>query len=95
MIGRLPERGQGDAAVERPRALFADDFVDGVARVAVLRRLERVRERVLLRLQPDLDDFHGRHDEHGFRRPRAQSGCQPTWVGPGGCAIDAGGATHL
>lgn len=75
LVRRLAQRGERDPAVERAEALLAHDRVHGVARVAVAGRLERVRERVLLGLEPDLDDFHGRDDEDCFGYACAQAGC--------------------
>ena len=75
MVGALPQRGQGDAAVESAGALLADDGVQAVRRVAVLWDVERVGHGVVLRLQADLDHLHGRHDGDGLGDAGRETGC--------------------
>jgi hypothetical protein len=66
LVGALPQGGKRDAAVERAGAFFPDDSVQAVRRVAVLGHVERVGHGVVLCLQADLDDLHGRHDSDGL-----------------------------
>ena len=66
LVAALAQCGQRDAAVQRADALLLHNRVQRVRRVAVLGDVERVRHRVVLSLQPDLDDFHWRHDGDSF-----------------------------
>ena len=77
LVRRLPQCGERHAPVQRAEAFLADDGVHGVRGVAVPRRLQRVRERVHLRLQADLDDLHRVYDHHGLRRARAKARWYP------------------
>lgn len=75
MVGRLPEGGEGDSAVQGLGALLAKDEVESVGGVAVFRDIERVGHRVHLRLKTDLDDLHGANDRDGFRYSSSESSC--------------------
>ncbi len=66
LVGPLAQGGQRHAAVEGAHAFFLEYGVQGVCGVAVFRDVERVGHAVVLRLQADLDYFHGRHDGDGF-----------------------------
>jgi hypothetical protein len=76
LVGALPQRGQGDAAVQRAGALFPDDGVEAVRGVAVLGDVERVGHGVVLCLQADLDDLHGRHDGDGLGDAGRETSCR-------------------
>lgn len=75
LVGGLARGREGHTTVERAKALLANDGVESVTGVAVARDLVGVRERVLLRLQPDLDDLHGVHDEDRLRRTGTETSC--------------------
>ena len=51
--------------------------------VAVLGHVERVRHRVDLGLQPNLDDLHRAHDEDGFCYTCSETGCGRERTGAG------------
>lgn len=74
LVGALAEGGQGDAAVEGADAFFVQDGEEAVHCVAVFGDVERVRERVVLGLEPDFDHFHRRHDGDGFGDAGAEAG---------------------
>ena len=75
LVRRLPQRGQRDSAVECAEALFSDDLVDRMPCVPVHWLLKRVRERMVLRLQPDLHHLHWCHDEDRFCGACTKSSC--------------------
>ena len=62
LVGTLAEGGQGDTAVEDAEALLADDGEERVRGAAVLGGVEGISQTVVLRLQTDLDHFHGVDD---------------------------------
>jgi hypothetical protein len=73
LVGRLPQSRQADSPVERREPFLLDDPVHRMSGIAVLWHFERIRERVQLGLEPDLDHLHRGHDEDGFSRSRQQS----------------------
>ena len=85
LVGTLPQRGQRDAAVQRAGSFLLDDRVQGVRRVAVLRNVEGIGHRMMLRLQADLDHLHGRDHGDGFgnasRKPSFLARqCRSRWI---------------
>lgn len=72
LVGALAQGSETNTAVQRADALLLDDRIQRVRGVAVLGDVERVRQAVVLRLQPDLDDLHGRHHRHGLGHARRQ-----------------------
>ena len=77
LVGSLSQCSQADTAVQSFRSFFPQDDKQGVSGVAVLWHVERVRHRVHLSLQPDLDDLHRSDDEHGFSNTSSETSCEP------------------
>ena len=74
MVGCLSESSQGDTTVESSETLFSNDGIDGVSSVSVSWCLQWISERVLLCLQPNLHDFHGRYDSDRLRDTSTETG---------------------
>ena len=75
LVGGLACGRKRHTAVKRAEAFLANDGVESVTGVAVARNLVGVRERVLLRLQTDLDDLHRVHDEYRLRGTGTETSC--------------------
>lgn len=73
LVRSLSQSRQTDTAIQRTDALLLDDSVQRMRRVSVLWNIQRVGHGVVLRLQPDLDDLHGRHNGHGLGHARRQA----------------------
>lgn len=68
LVSSLSESSKTDSAIESAETFFGDDTIHGVRRITVFWNLERIGQRMRLRLQSDLDDFHGCDDRDGFSR---------------------------
>lgn len=75
LVGSLSERRQRDAPVESAESFLAHDREQCVRRTAIFRCIERIGERVVLRLQTDLDHFHRIDHCHCFGDTCSETGC--------------------
>lgn len=67
LVGSLAEGSERDTAVQSAETFLLDDGEQGVGSAAIFRCVEGISQTVRLRLQSNLDDFHGRNDCDGFR----------------------------
>ena len=74
LVCALTEGGEGHAAVQGADTFFAEDGEEAVHGVAVFGDVERIGEGVVLRLQADFDDLHGRDDGDSFGDACAEAG---------------------
>lgn len=81
LVRALAEGREGDAAVEGAEALLLDDGVEGVRGVSVLGNIHGVRHGVVLGLEADLDDLHGRDDGNGLGHTGGETGNEDALAG--------------
>lgn len=73
LVGALSQRREGHATVQRTESLLPDNRIQSMCRVSVLRHIQRISHRVMLRLQPNLNNLHRRHNRHRLSHTSRQA----------------------